>query len=78
MQERHCICFEMLHSSSVLTGSRFRPGEVTAQIDETAESRENADFACWREIDNIDRGVKCISPRSIMKMEKVARLRNSC
>lgn len=50
---KKCTCCKILHSSCILTGSRFRPVEVTAKIDETAESRESADVASWREIDNI-------------------------
>lgn len=63
MENYSLICVSLYvwgttHNYRALTGSRCRPGEVRAEsIDEKAESRETADVAAGREIDNIDRGV---------------------
>lgn len=72
------ICFQQVHCSSFLTGPRCRPGEVRAlSIDEMAESRENADVASVREVDNIDRGVVTPIDR-LLKWRKDVCVRSSC
>lgn len=53
-----CAMFLRRTLSSDLTGSRGRSGEVGGEggINETLESRENADLATLRETDNSERG----------------------
>ena len=50
--------YSLYISAAALTSFSCRPGEVKApSIDKMAESRESADAASGRDVDNSDRGV---------------------